>query len=159
MFFKAISGETMFVVAIYFVFLPSFSFSFVCFVCYICLFYWTPALGRKGPMKQGLSVRTSILLFFHLSVSFLGIGSLVFSETQHGVRGPYIVVCDRTRILGKRPCWAKMTKHRQKWPQNRVFGLFKKIKSLVLSRICVQRKLLWFINVLQKLHAWEKSGS
>ena len=31
--------------------------------------------------------------------------------------------------------------------------------SLALSGICVQRKFLWLINVLQKLHAWEKSGS
>ena len=40
-----------------------------------------------------------------------------------------------------------------------VFGLFKKITSLVLSGICVKRKFLWFINILQKLHACEKSGS
>ena len=159
MFFKAISGETMFVVAIYFVFLPSFSFLFVCFVCYICLFYWTPALGRKGPMKQGLSVRTSILLFFHLSVSFLRIGSLVFSETQHGVRGPYIVVCDRAGFFGKNLHPTKKTKNGQKWPQNMVFGLFKKITSLVLSGICVKWKFVWFINILQKLYAWEKSSS
>ena len=46
----------------------------------------------------------------------------------------------------------------KKCPQNRVFRLFKKIMSLVLSGICVKRKL-WFINVLRKLHAWEKSGS
>ena len=52
-----------------------------------------------------------------------------------------------------------MTKNVQKWPQNRVFGLFKKIMSLVLSGICVKRKFLWFINILRKLHAWEKSGS
>ena len=52
-----------------------------------------------------------------------------------------------------------MTKNSQKWPKNRVFGLFKKITSLVLSGICVKRKFLWFINILQKLHAWEKSGS
>ena len=31
--------------------------------------------------------------------------------------------------------------------------------ALVLSGICVQRKFLWFINILGKLHAWEKSGS
>ena len=43
--------------------------------------------------------------------------------------------------------------------KNRVFGLFKKIKSLVLSGIGVKRKLLWSINILQKLHVWEKSGS
>ena len=52
-----------------------------------------------------------------------------------------------------------MTENFQKWPKNMVFGLFRKIKSLVLSRICVKSNLLWFINILRKLHAWEKSGS
>ena len=51
-----------------------------------------------------------------------------------------------------------MTKNGKKWPKNRVFGLFKKILSLVLSGICVKRKL-WFINIMQKLQAWGKSGS
>ena len=51
-----------------------------------------------------------------------------------------------------------MTKNGQKWPQNKVFGLFKKITSLVLSGIFVKWKFLWFINILLKLHAWEKSG-
>ena len=40
-----------------------------------------------------------------------------------------------------------------------VIGRFKKITSLVLSGICVKSKFLWFINILQKLHAWEKSSS
>ena len=52
-----------------------------------------------------------------------------------------------------------MTKNGQKWPKNRVFELFKKIASLVLSGICVKQKFLWFINILRKPHAWEKSGS
>ena len=43
--------------------------------------------------------------------------------------------------------------------QNMVFGLFKKITSSVLSGICVKSKFLWFINILQKLYAWEKSSS
>ena len=30
---------------------------------------------------------------------------------------------------------------------------------LVLSRICVKRKFLWFISILRKLHTWEKSDS
>ena len=51
-----------------------------------------------------------------------------------------------------------MTKNRQKWLKNRIFGLFKNIMSLALSGICVQQKFSWFINILQKLHAWEKSG-
>ena len=68
-------------------------------------------------------------------------------------------MCDRAGFFGKNPHWAKMTKNGQKWPKNMVFGLFKKIMSLVLSGICVKRKFLWFINILQKLHAWEKSSS
>ena len=38
------------------------------------------------------------------------------------------------------------------------FLLFQKIKSLVLSRIVVKRKLLWSFN-MQKLHTWQISGS
>ena len=33
---------------------------------------------------------------------FLGIGSLVFSETQHGVRGPCLVACDRAGFFLKK---------------------------------------------------------
>ena len=43
--------------------------------------------------------------------------------------------------------------------QKQGFWIFKKIMSSVLSGICVKRKFLWLINILQKLHAWEKSGS
>ena len=48
-------------------------------------------------------------------------------------------------------------KNDQKWSkmaQKQGFWTF-----LVLSGICVKRKFLWFINILQKPHAWEKSGS
>ena len=48
-------------------------------------------------------------------------------------------------------------KNDQKW-SIMVFGLFKKTMSFVLSGICVKRKFLWFINILWKLHAREKSG-
>ena len=36
---------------------------------------------------------------------------------------------------------------------------FKRITLLVLFGICVKLKFLWFINIQQKLHAWEKSVS
>ena len=58
-----------------------------------------------------LSFRSS----FHLYVSFLGIGSLFFFETQHAVRGPSIVICDswmfwKTSQLGENDQkWSKMT--------------------------------------------------
>ena len=46
-----------------------------------------------------------------------------------------------------------------KMAQKQGFWTFMKIMSLVLSGICVKRKFLRFINILQKLHAWEKSDS
>ena len=52
-----------------------------------------------------------------------------------------------------------MTKNGQKWPKNKVFELFKKIASLVLPGICIERNFLWFMNILRKLHVWEKSRS
>ena len=45
----------------------------------------------------------------------------------------------------------KDAKNGQKAP----FGIFKKIKTLVLSGV----GLLWSFNMLRKLHAWKKSGS
>ena len=49
-----------------------------------------------------------------------------------------MVVSDRAGFFGKNPHQAKMTKNGQKWSKNRVFGLFKKITSLVPSGICVK---------------------
>ena len=51
-----------------------------------------------------------------------------------------------------------MTKKGQKWPKDRVWGLFKKI-ILLLSGICVNESSYGSEHSLQKLHAWEKSGS
>ena len=58
------------------------------------------------PLPEGSYEIGSVRRSFSLSVSFLGTGSLVFPETQHGVRGPYIVVCDsqifwKIYLLGK----------------------------------------------------------
>ena len=64
---------------------------------------------------------------------------------------------DRARFFGKNPYWAKMNRNGEKWPKNRVFGLFKKIISLIFTRICVKWKFLWFINILQKI--WFSSYS
>ena len=96
------------------------------------IFFFGPSarIGSKkiGSIKQGLFIRPSFWPSFRLSVSFLGIGSLVFSETQCVVRGPYIVVCD-SRIFWKK---SPSGKNDQKWPKNMAFGLFKKIMLLVL---------------------------
>ena len=117
---------------------------------YAGISYWTPSLGRKGPIKYGLfvrlsvcpsvrqSVRPSVPPSLRLSVSFLRIRSLVFSETQYGVRSPYLVMCDIAGFYEKNPHRTKMTKNGQKWPKNMVLRLFKKITSLVLSGICVK---------------------
>ena len=47
----------------------------------------------------------------------------------------------------------------KKSKKSRLFRLFKKIKSLVLSGFVVKRKFLRSFNILQKLRTWEKSGS
>ena len=80
-------------------------------------------------MKYGLSFCPFVLL----SGSFLGIGSLIFSETLYGVRGPYGDLCDRAQCFWKNPLLAKITKNGQKLPKNGDFGFFRKIYSLVLS--------------------------
>ena len=67
------------------------------------------------------SVRLSILP----SIRFLGIGSLNFSETWGGIKGPYGDVHERVGIfLVKSP----LEENDQKWSKNdpiTVFGLFK----------------------------------
>ena len=60
----------------------------VAFKCFL-----DPQLWPEGSYELG-SVRPS--------GSFLGIGSLVFSETQHGVRGPCLVVRDRAGFFLKK---------------------------------------------------------
>ena len=77
-----------------------------------------PLMSRKISMLTGSykigSVRHFFLPSFRLSVRFPGIGSLVFSETQHGVRGPYIVVCDRAGFFRKNSHRPKMVKNSSK---------------------------------------------
>ena len=69
------------------------------------------------------SVRPSVRPSFRLSVRFLRIGLLVFTETQHGVRGPYLVMCNSRIFLAKSLSgkndrkWSKMT-------QKHGFGAF-----------------------------------
>ena len=62
-------------------------------------------------------------------------------------------------IFWKKSPLGKNDQKWSKWLRDRVFRLFKKIALLVLSGICVKWKFLWFINILRKLHAWQKSGS
>ena len=47
----------------------------------------------------------------------------------------------------------------KKSQKTRFFGLFKKIKSLVLSGIGVKQKFLWPFKIMRKHHTWKKSGS
>ena len=51
---------------------------------------------------------------FHLSVSFLGIGSLAFSET---FLDPYVVACDKAEFFGKNLRQTKLTKNDQNDPK------------------------------------------
>ena len=75
-------------------------------------------------MNEGLSVLPSFCPSVLLSGSFLGIGSLVFSETQHGVRGPCVVVRDGARFSEKNLFAQKVGKMGQKWAKNMVFKIY-----------------------------------
>ena len=105
-------------------------------------------IGPPAVAQEIGSVRPSFRLF----VSFIGIGLLVFSETQH-VLGVRIQLCvTEPDFFGKK---SPLGKNDQKWSiiaQNWVFGLLNKIMLLVFSGICVKRKFLWFINILRNLH-------
>ena len=88
----------------------------------------------EGSYKIG-SVCPSFCPSIHLHVRFFGIGSLVFSETYHNVRGPYIVVGDN-RIFWKNRHRTKMVKN---GPKTWFLDFWKKIASLALSGIFVNQ--------------------
>ena len=76
-----------------------------------------PRQELEGSYKIGSvcpSILPSILLSFRLSGSFLGIGPLVFSETQDGVRGSCLVVHDRAGFFKKSLFTPRMGKMSQK---------------------------------------------
>ena len=98
------------------------------FFFFFIFFFGPPATARRVCPSVLPSVRK---FFWDWLISF-------FSETQHSVRGPYLVECGRAGFFGKIPQWAKITKNGQKCPKNMVFELFKNITTLVLSGVCVK---------------------
>ena len=62
-------------------------------------------------------------------------------------------------FLEKLPIEQKLTQIFNTGLKTGFWGFFKKVTSLVLSGICLKRKFLWVINILQNLHALQKSGS
>ena len=79
-----------------------------------------------------------------------------FSSNLAWCLGPIYSCAWQSKIFLKK---SPSSKSDQKRPQIRFLGLFKNFKSSVLSKIGVKRRFLLFINILQKRHAWEKSGS
>lgn len=64
----------------------------------ICVYvYRTYGSSWKGLINSGMYIFLSV----HPSRSFLGIVPLVFSDTQHGVRGPYEIMVAAPDSLGK----------------------------------------------------------
>ena len=60
-------------------------------------------------------------------------------------------MCDRAGFFGKNPHRAKVTKN--------YFWTFKENHAFSFVWNLCKMKALRFVNILQKLHAWEKSGS
>ena len=69
----------------------------------------------EGSYEKGLPVLLSGNCLVLLSGSFLGIGSLAFSGTELGVRGPCGVVHDRAKFFENYTFAPKMGEMGQKW--------------------------------------------
>ena len=107
-------------------------------------------LVGQRPMKSLLSicpslhpsVSPSVRLSVHPSLSFLKIGSLVFSDIVHEGNWPWYLVTDTIRFLGKNEMaariWAKWAKF---WPETRFFCYFLKFCSLVFLEVAYNDSL------------------
>ena len=123
-----------------------------------CYIFFDPWLRPEGPYEIA-----SVCPSLHLSVRFSELAHWFFLKLGI-VLGTQIVVT--AGFFGKNPHQAKMNKNGRNFPQNMVFGLFKRFMSLVLSGFCVKRKFLgsltfwkncmlgnnmWFSSYSQKL--------
>ena len=106
---------------------------------------WIPGHDQKGPVKQGLpfclSVCPIVCSSSCLSVSFPRIGSFVFSDTQFGVRGPYLVTSDRAGFFLKK----NDVKNGQIGPKNKVFSTFQEYQVTdFVSNWCKPKVIMVF---------------
>ena len=88
--------------------------------------------------------------------TFLGIGSLFFSNFLHEVRGSYMLKSDEARFFGNNPIsefWAK------KGSRKVFFLILKKIGSLLFAINGGKWKHIMSFKYLRKPHVREKSGS
>ena len=119
-----------------------------------------PRLWPEGSYELGSvhrSFHPSVLRSFRLSGSFLGIGSLVFFETQHRVRGPCDVVHDRAGFFEE-----KKICHGENGPK---IGFFEFIGKIFLNLVykeslyyllysCtnpILRGKIWFFEIWAKM--------
>ena len=111
-------------------------------------------LGRKGPIKKSLSAPPSVHPFVCPS-AFLRLAHYIFLKLSM-MLGAHIWLCVTAGFFGKNPPRGKMVKNGLKiW----VLDFLRKWRHYFFSGICVKWKFLWFINILWKLYAWEKSSS
>ena len=98
---------------------------------FFSFFFWTTGGGRKGPMKQGLSILLSILPSVW---TFSRIVSLVFSKFWHGARNPYEVVGDRARFSWKKIFLPqKLGKWTKNGPKTGFLRIYWKLLSLIFT--------------------------
>ena len=89
--------------------------------------FWTLTLVRQRPMKSLLSICMSVCPSVCTSLTFLKIGSLVYSHIVHDDSWPWHLVTDRARFLKKKLAawiWAK-------WPKP-----VPKLDFLSFSHVC-----------------------
>ena len=109
-----------------------------------------------------MSVRPPVRQFVHpivRSISFFGTGSLVFSKTQHGVRCPYLVICNRARFFFKK-ILIRQEGPEQKWSKmsQKTRFLIKIIRTFVLHQVQTKTNDLIFLKSPKFLDFLRKSS-
>ena len=100
---------------------------------------WTLGGSQKSPVKLGVFILPSVLLFVFLSRHFLGIVSLVFSEFWRIARSPYEIVHD-TQIFWKKHFCLKIWENGPNMVQKQ--GFLNSLKDFVIN-------FYWICSVME----------
>ena len=114
--------------------------------------YWTLDVSRTASYEITL-VHLSVCPYVRPSLSFLKIGSLVFSDIAHDDSWPWYLMTDRARFLKTNFGGSNLGQMGQNWAQNLVFCYFCKFGLLVFLEIACNDSLQQCLTcILGKIH-------
>ena len=99
-------------------------------------FIFDQKMCKKVPKREKIG-------FLDVWLSFLGIDSLIFSDSVHEVRGPCGIVCDSAWFFWNLPDFSGKISFSEKGSKNRVFGHLWTIESLFFAINDLKWRFLW----------------